>query len=148
MKLLFFCLFAAVCGALAFTSTTKSGRVMERRKLEEVLRELRDVRQSLQHSEQMLNTPPQNIEDCCCLSALQCYRASMQVQLNVTERKQGKLYRSLKHHLTVRGLDLCNTGNSTASCQTCDSHPKQKAREFFDRLESLIQRAVAKLSLD
>ncbi|XP_061691017.1 interleukin-21 isoform X2 [Syngnathoides biaculeatus] len=120
---------------------------LERRKLIEVLRQLADVKDSLQQRELLVNTPPQNIEDCCCLSALRCFRASLHVQFNVTERKQDKLYRSLKHPITERGLDSCKSLNSAAACSTCDSHPKATAREFVNRLESLIQRAISRLSV-
>uniref|UniRef100_A0A672GVM6 Uncharacterized protein n=1 Tax=Salarias fasciatus TaxID=181472 RepID=A0A672GVM6_SALFA len=77
--------------------------------------------------------------DCCCVSALQCYRDSMKVHLNVTESKQKKLYNSLKHSYTIRSLNFCNSGNTT-TVPACDSYPKEKARDFFKRLESLIQR--------
>ncbi|XP_069025569.1 interleukin-21 [Embiotoca jacksoni] len=143
MKLVLFCLFAVCCCSPASTTRTS-----ERRKLEEVLKQLNSVKESLQHNEQMVNTPPENIEDCCCLSALQCFRVTLQFQFNATERKQMKLSKSLQHPLTMRGLDFCNDRNSASSCQTCDSHPKQKGKEFFNRLESLIQRARTKLSMN
>ncbi|XP_041800361.1 interleukin-21 isoform X2 [Chelmon rostratus] len=120
---------------------------MERKKLQEVLRQLNAVKSSLQHNEQMLNTPPKNIEDCCCLSALHCFRTNLQVQFNITERNRSKLYRSLNHHFTESGLNFCNSGNVRPTCQDCDSHPKENASEFFNRLESLIQRAIARLSM-
>nr|UOV22688.1 interleukin 21 [Oostethus manadensis] len=74
---------------------------LERRKLVEVLEQLNQVQDSLQHRQLLVNTPPRNIEDCCCLSALRCFRANLQVRFNVTERKQKKFYRSLKHPITV-----------------------------------------------
>ncbi|XP_008289221.1 interleukin-21 isoform X2 [Stegastes partitus] len=122
---------------------------MQRRKLQEVLLQLNDVKKSLQDSDKELNTPPKNIEDCCCLSALECFRDNLKSPFNMTaQRKQRKLFLSLMNQLTVRGLDFCNAGNATSTCQTCDSHPKEKAQEFFSRLESLIQRAIIKLSMN
>ncbi|AWP11683.1 putative interleukin-21-like [Scophthalmus maximus] len=96
----------------------------------------------------MLSSPPENIEDCCCLSALECFRANMQVHLNVTGRKLHKLLRSLKNPLTLSGLDSCKSGNDTLTCHDCDSHPKVNVQEFFNRLESLIQRAISRLVMD
>ncbi|XP_061644058.1 interleukin-21 isoform X1 [Phyllopteryx taeniolatus] len=144
MKLVLLCLLAVCCSSLA----SATDMTLERRKLVEVLRQLGDVKDSLQHGELLVNTPPQNIEDCCCLSALRCFRASLHVQFNLTERRQNKLYRSLKHPITERGLDLCKSGNAVATCATCDSHPKTTAREFVNRLESLIQKAISRLSVN
>uniref|UniRef100_A0A3P8RPL9 Interleukin n=1 Tax=Amphiprion percula TaxID=161767 RepID=A0A3P8RPL9_AMPPE len=138
MKLVVFCLLAVCCCSLANTDV----KDMQKRKLQEVLLQLSDVKESLQHSEQELRTPPKNIEDCCCLSALQCFRANLNVQFNITEkRKQRRLYNSLRDPFTVRGLDFCNS-----TCQDCASHPKEKASEFFSRLESLIERVRALMS--
>ncbi|XP_029967194.1 interleukin-21 isoform X2 [Salarias fasciatus] len=146
MKLLFLCLLAALCGAWGTTTTTSNDRIQDLRKLREVLKELRTVNRSLQNSEQMLSIPPQDLEDCCCVSALQCYRDSMKVHLNVTESKQKKLYNSLKHSYTIRSLNFCNSGNTATTVPACDSYPKEKARDFLKRLESLIQRAVSNLT--
>ncbi|XP_028315101.1 interleukin-21 [Gouania willdenowi] len=121
---------------------------MQRRKLQETLRELNQVQNTMRQKEQMLNTPPENVEDCCCVSALTCFRANLQVQFNLTQGSPRKLYRSLKHSLTVKALDFCNTRSTTTSCQTCDSHPKEEAGVFFSRLKSLIQRGITKLSED
>uniref|UniRef100_A0A3Q2XEI6 Interleukin n=1 Tax=Hippocampus comes TaxID=109280 RepID=A0A3Q2XEI6_HIPCM len=130
MKLVVVCLLAVCCASFA----SATGVTLERRKLLEVVKQLGDVKDSLEVSEELLvNTPPQNIEDCCCLSALRCFRASLHVQFNVTERKQDKLYRSLKHPIT-------------STCETCDSQPKATAPEFVKRLESLIQRVSDCLS--
>ncbi|XP_022616105.1 interleukin-21 [Seriola dumerili] len=147
MKLVLLCLFAVCCYSLAQTTTTTNGpnTSLQKRKLEEALRQLNEVKRRQQHYEEMLNAP-ENIEDCCCLSALQCFKANMQVHFNVTEGKEKKLYNSLKNHLTVRSLDFCNSGNDTPTCQNCYLHPKVKAQEFFNRLESLIQRGITKLN--
>ncbi|XP_045885712.1 interleukin-21 [Micropterus dolomieu] len=145
MKLVVLCLFAVCCFSLANTSTN-----ITERKLQEVLRQLKDVRLSLQQHDQnmTLNTPPRNIEDCCCLSALQCFRANLQVKFNAADRKTNKLYRSLSNPITERGLNFCNSGNVMSTCQDCDSHPKENATEFFNRLESLIQMAITRRSMN
>uniref|UniRef100_A0A3Q2YKZ8 Interleukin n=1 Tax=Hippocampus comes TaxID=109280 RepID=A0A3Q2YKZ8_HIPCM len=119
MKLVVVCLLAVCCASFA----SATGVTLERRKLLEVVKQLGDVKDSLEVSE----------PDCCCLSALRCFRASLHVQFNVTERKQDKLYRSLKHPIT-------------STCETCDSQPKATAPEFVKRLESLIQRVSDCLS--
>ncbi|KAG7517494.1 interleukin-21-like isoform X2 [Solea senegalensis] len=141
MKLIVFCLLA-VCAVAA------ADRTLQRRKLQEVLRQLKDVKENLQHNKTMLNTPPENVEDCCCQSALECFRANMQVHFNITEKKQSKLYRSLKKPLTLSSLDFCNSGNNMPTCDKCDEHPKVNVQEFFKRLESLIQRGITRLTMD
>ncbi|XP_051810653.1 interleukin-21 [Acanthochromis polyacanthus] len=147
MKLVVLCLLAVCCCSLADTDVKQT-----RRKLQEVLLRLTDVKESLQSSEQELRTPPKNIEDCCCRSALQCFRTNLNGGINAIEkRKQRQLYISLRDPAIVEGLDFCNAGNATVSqstCQDCGSHPKEKASEFFSRLESLIERAIAKLTMD
>ncbi|XP_034399994.1 interleukin-21 [Cyclopterus lumpus] len=146
MKLVVFCLFAVWCGSLVGASPRPNDRTLQR-KLTEVLRQLNSVRRSLQHGEKMLSTPPLSVEDCCCLSALQCFQENLHVQFNVTERTQGKLYKSLKSPITKRGLCISTkSGDVQATCQDCDSHPKENAREFFNRLESLIQKGITRLS--
>ncbi|XP_074505176.1 interleukin-21 isoform X2 [Sebastes fasciatus] len=145
MKLVVFCLFAVCCSSLASTSANRTGKPMYKKKIEEVRRHLKIWRESLQHNEQMeLSTPPRNIEDCCCLSAWQCFRANLNVQFNVTEIRNKKLYRGLHSHITEKGL--CNSsdsGNAQSTCQDCASQPKENAREFFDRLENLMQKVRA-----
>ncbi|XP_078116197.1 uncharacterized protein LOC144524085 isoform X1 [Sander vitreus] len=144
MKLVVFCLFAVCCGSLASTSTNKPDVPLQIRKLEEVLRQMEALRGNMQNNDQMLNTPPVDIEDVCCLSALQCLSASLNVQYNVTENKpKTKLLKSLRSHITVRGL--CNAGSVQSTCQDCASHPKENATTFFNRLESFIQKAITRL---
>lgn len=43
------------------------------------------------------------LQDCCYLSALQCFRSNLHVHFNV-DKKQRKLHRSLVSHLTVSKL--------------------------------------------
>ncbi|XP_077589539.1 interleukin-21 [Stigmatopora nigra] len=142
MKLIVLCLFALCC-SLAITNAAS----LERRKLVEVLKQLAVVKDSLQTRELLVNTPPQNIHECCCLSALRCFRAVLHVQFNMTEGMQDKFYRGLKHPITERSLDFCKSGNSI-NCGMCDSYPKASPEEFFKRLESLLQRGISRLSED
>ncbi|XP_034546857.1 interleukin-21 [Notolabrus celidotus] len=146
MKLIVFCLFAFCCCSSAGSVTNGIGRSQESRKLQEVLRHLKDMKASLQQSEQLLNTPPQNIEDCCCLSALQCFRDNLPGQVNGAERKRVRLFKSLNKSLTMKGLKFCDSENATSTCQACASHPKQNTTIFFNRLETLVQRAITRLS--
>uniref|UniRef100_A0A8C9XTP5 Interleukin-21 n=1 Tax=Sander lucioperca TaxID=283035 RepID=A0A8C9XTP5_SANLU len=137
MKLVVFCLFAVCCGSLASTSTNTPDVPLQIRKLEEVLRQMEALRGNMQNNDQMLNTPTVDIEDVCCLSALQCLSASLNVQYNVTENKpKTKLLKSLRSHITV---------SKWSTCQDCTSHPKENATTFFNRLESFIQKAITRL---
>uniref|UniRef100_A0A3Q4HDM1 Interleukin n=1 Tax=Neolamprologus brichardi TaxID=32507 RepID=A0A3Q4HDM1_NEOBR len=120
MKLIVFCLFTIYCCSLVKAST------MEHKKLKEVLRELK-----------MLKS---NLPDCCCLTALTCFRETLLEHFGISGKYQKKLYKSLNHTLTISGLNFCNTETSTTNCSTCHSHPKENASEFFNRLESLVQR--------
>lgn len=140
MKLIVLCLFAVCCCSSAKASTK------EREKLQEVLRELKLLRSNLQSRELMkMNTPPKDIEDCCCLTALNCFRNTLRDHFGVNDKYPRKLYRSLNHQLTISGMNFCNTENSTTSCPTCLSHPEEEASEFFSRLESLIQRGLSRI---
>uniref|UniRef100_A0A3B4EY56 Interleukin-21-like n=1 Tax=Pundamilia nyererei TaxID=303518 RepID=A0A3B4EY56_9CICH len=116
MKLIVFCLFTIYCCSLV-----KASYPMERKKLQEVLRELK----MLKH----------DIPDCCCLTALTCFRETLLQHFGISGKYQKKLYKSLNHTLTISGLNFCNTETSTTNCSTCHSHPKEKASEFFNRLE-------------
>uniref|UniRef100_A0A3Q0SNF6 Interleukin n=1 Tax=Amphilophus citrinellus TaxID=61819 RepID=A0A3Q0SNF6_AMPCI len=126
MKLIVLCLFAVWCCSLAKASTK------EREKLQEVLRELKLVRNSLQVSSST-STFKRSENDCCCLTALKCFRDTLQDHFGMNEKYPRKLYRSLSHQLTVSALFV-------TSYPTCCSHTEEEASEFFSRLESLIQR--------
>uniref|UniRef100_A0A674P1M8 Interleukin 21 n=1 Tax=Takifugu rubripes TaxID=31033 RepID=A0A674P1M8_TAKRU len=144
MKPLVLCLFAVCCWCVADASADVSDdKVKQQRKLEEILRELGMVKRRLQNSKKMLSTPSENIGDCCCLSALKCFRENFKEIFSLTDLPQKKLYRSLTNTLTEKGLDFCDSKNST--CQDCHSHPEEKAEKFFDRLNSLIQKAIDRL---
>ncbi|XP_039866384.1 interleukin-21 isoform X1 [Simochromis diagramma] len=134
MKLIVFCLFTIYCCSLVKASD------MERKKLQEVLRELKMLKRDFPNTELMMNIPPKDIEDCCCLTALTCFRETLLQHFGINGKYQKKLYKSLNHTLTISGLNFCNTETSTTNCSTCHSHPKEKASEFFNRLESLVQR--------
>ncbi|CAJ1059143.1 interleukin-21 [Xyrichtys novacula] len=144
MKLIVFCLFAFCCYPLASSVTNGFGRSQESRKLEEVLSDLKKFKDSLQNSQQLVYTP-QNIEDCCCLSALQCFRDNLP---DGAGKKRVKLYRSLKDPLTVKGLNFCDSENAQTTCQACSAHPQQNATVFFNRLETLIKSAIMRLRMN
>ncbi|XP_071391415.1 interleukin-21 isoform X2 [Centroberyx affinis] len=116
------------------------------RKLKEVRSELKQLNDSLQHNGLMLNTPPQIVEGSCCASALRCFQENL-LKLNVTNKKiQRKLVKSLKSlHLTESGLNFCDSGNATTTCQTCNSYPKNSTKDFVDTLDSLIQMGLTRL---
>nr|ABB05043.1 interleukin 21 [Tetraodon nigroviridis] len=139
MKQLVFCLFAVCCWWLADASSAECSE----RKLEEVRRELEGVNNTLQNRELLLTTPPKNIEEGCCLSALRCFRDSIQENIKSTVRLQRRLYKSLNNSHTAACLNFCHSENAT--CQTCNSHPQEKVGEFFSRLDSFIQKAISKL---
>ncbi|XP_027135342.1 interleukin-21 isoform X3 [Larimichthys crocea] len=142
MKLVVFCLFALSCCALANKSSNK--QLLQRRKFNEIIRQMEPVQASLQLNGQMLHTPPNNITDCCFLSALRCFRTSLQMQFDI--EKNHKLFsKSLRHHITEEGMNFCDSGNNS-TCQECHTHPKKNVTEFFDRLKTLLQRVRAFLS--
>ncbi|XP_019113975.2 interleukin-21 isoform X1 [Larimichthys crocea] len=86
------------CCALANKSSNK--QLLQRRKFNEIIRQMEPVQASLQLNGQMLHTPPNNITDCCFLSALRCFRTSLQMQFDI--EKNHKLFsKSLRHHITV-----------------------------------------------
>ncbi|XP_078025686.1 interleukin-21 [Epinephelus lanceolatus] len=142
MKLVVFCLFAVCCTSLASTSANRKFE----RKLQEILR-LVDTVKKQQHTKLDLHTPPQNIEDCCCLSALKCFRANMGVHFNISEQFQGKLYSSLNHTLTVNGLTVNNSRNTECTCGDCDLHQTTNATVFFSRLRTFIEKGLTRLRM-
>ncbi|XP_024918873.1 uncharacterized protein LOC112488160, partial [Cynoglossus semilaevis] len=122
-------------------------RTTEIRKLQEVLRQLSYVKDGLQDNEKMIYTPETNEQDCCGQSALRCFRAAMKVHFNVSEKRLSMLHKSLENPLTIKGVNFCNSGNSTKTCSACDSYPKAKPKAFFNKLESFIQLAITRLSV-
>ncbi|XP_071772320.2 interleukin-21 isoform X1 [Centroberyx gerrardi] len=144
MKLVGFCVLAVICYALAEAATDRTTLI---RKLKEVRSELKQLNGSLQHNGLMLNTPPQNVEDSCCISALCCFQENL-LKLNVTKKTtQKKLAKSLRSlQRTESGLNFCDSGNATqTTCQTCNSYPKSSTRDFVDTLDSLIQKGLTRL---
>ncbi|KAM8910377.1 interleukin-21-like [Spinachia spinachia] len=143
MKPVVFCLLAAWGGSLVGAATPPEPLAV--RKLREVLGHLRRVNASQQHNKKMLNTPPQFLEDHCCLSALQCFQLTLKVQFNAP---QDKLYKSLKQQSNARLLcPSANSGGVQAKCQTCDSHPKETVEVFFNRLGSVIEKGISRLRM-
>uniref|UniRef100_A0A3B4A041 Interleukin 9 n=1 Tax=Periophthalmus magnuspinnatus TaxID=409849 RepID=A0A3B4A041_9GOBI len=101
-----------------------------------------EKRHRLEEALSYIEVVKNNLPDCCCLTALKCFQANLDLHFNGTCVK--KLSRSLKSRTTVSqplSMDFCNSNNSTQStCQDlCHMHPKKTAKEFLQRLESLIQ---------
>ncbi|XP_031647259.1 interleukin-21 [Oncorhynchus kisutch] len=135
MKLLVCCLLAITCCVLANVDKVK--RTM---KLTEVLKELRELNKSVAHNGMMLNTPTLDIEECCFLSALECFR-KMVPSLKAKQKKlQRKVIKNLSP-LTFGGVDSCSREErENKVCQGCDSYPMKDSREFVKKLESLLQK--------
>ncbi|XP_055743973.1 interleukin-21-like [Salvelinus fontinalis] len=141
MKLLVCCLLAITCCVLA--NVDKVERIM---KLTEVLKELRRLNKSVEHNGVKLNTPTLDIEECCFLSALECFQ-KMVPRLNTNKNHlQRKVIKNLKNPLTFRGVDSCSQEErENKVCQGCDSYPMKDSREFVQQLESLLQKAMNRL---
>ncbi|KAK5864421.1 hypothetical protein PBY51_015665 [Eleginops maclovinus] len=132
MKFVILCLFAVFCSSLARTVPTEHV-------LKEVLRNLKLLKQRVKSNEHMMNTPPRNIEDSCC--PLQCFQDNLSSLSNVITAR--KLSMSLNSTIIENGI--CSSGNNKMlQCTDCDTHPKKSAREFFDRLETLVQKAITR----
>ncbi|KAK5924683.1 hypothetical protein CgunFtcFv8_017275 [Champsocephalus gunnari] len=133
MKLVVFCLFAVFCSSSAGT--------VPKRLLKEALSLLNDLRDKVELDTQMLNTLPQNIEDSCC--PLKCFQDNLKSHFNTTDIR--KLSWSLNRPITKK--HLCSSGSDTMlQCTDCDSNPRESAGTFFTRLESLVQKAINRLS--
>nr|XP_046178825.1 uncharacterized protein LOC124010443 [Oncorhynchus gorbuscha] len=140
MKLLVCCLLAITCCVLA--NVDKVERTM---KLTEVLKELRQLNKSVAHNGMMLNTPTLDIEECCFLSALECFRKMVPSLRAKQKNLQRKVIKNLSP-LTFRGVDSCSREErENKVCQGCDSYPMKDSREFVKQLESLLQKAMNRL---
>uniref|UniRef100_A0A8C6NJC6 Interleukin n=1 Tax=Nothobranchius furzeri TaxID=105023 RepID=A0A8C6NJC6_NOTFU len=139
MQSLTFCILTVCC--FAWVSTTSKDT--QRRKLQQLRAELITFQKTLKDKEKNVITPPKNIEGCCCLSAFKCFRDNLKAEFNITN----KLSRGLTSNITMKALDLCETGNNATMCEVCVSHSKERAEEFFSRLDTLIQRGIARLSM-
>uniref|UniRef100_A0A4W5JCD8 Interleukin-21 n=1 Tax=Hucho hucho TaxID=62062 RepID=A0A4W5JCD8_9TELE len=120
-------------------------KVEKSMKLTEVIKELRELNKSVEHNGMMLNTPTLDIEECCFLSALECFQ-TMVPQLKARQKKiQQKVVRNLKSKL-LRSVVSCNREEGkNKACQGCDSYPLKDSREFVKQLESLLQKALNRL---
>ncbi|KAI4819624.1 hypothetical protein KUCAC02_004864, partial [Chaenocephalus aceratus] len=108
---------------------SSSAGTVPKRLLKEALSLLNDLRDKVELDTQMLNTLPQNIEDSCC--PLKCFQDNLKSHFNTTDIR--KLSRSLNRPITLQ-------------CTDCDSNPRESAGTFFRRLESLVQKAINRLS--
>ncbi|KAK7922611.1 hypothetical protein WMY93_009513 [Mugilogobius chulae] len=129
-----------------FVNSTVENQI-GRYRLQEVLIYIKAVEMNLKNGEHLVNTPPEDTEDCCCLTALECFRNNLHQDFNASQVKHvRKLIRGLKSSITVKTMNFCNSNNTTSTCQdSCQMHPKKSAKEFLQRLESLIQRAYTQL---
>ncbi|XP_042275628.1 interleukin-15-like [Thunnus maccoyii] len=144
MKLIVLYLLAVCCYSLANTSQ----QTIEQRKLKEILKDLNGVQRSLQHSTMMLNTP-QNIGDHCSVSALECFQEELEDHFNMSkseDRTQKKFFRSLGRQITVSAVKLGEQGSAASNCTKCNEYPKENVAQFFEKMKSLIQMALARLN--
>ncbi|CAB1325545.1 unnamed protein product, partial [Coregonus sp. 'balchen'] len=99
MKLLVCCLLAVTCCVLA-----NADKVERSLKLTEVIKDVGALKKS--------------VEECCAVSALECFRTMV---LNLTAREK-----KFQQKKTV--------------CQICNSYPMKDSRKFLQQLESLLQK--------
>uniref|UniRef100_A0A4W5RH28 Interleukin-21 n=1 Tax=Hucho hucho TaxID=62062 RepID=A0A4W5RH28_9TELE len=131
MKLLVCCLLAITC---VLVDANKGERLL---KLAEVIRELKALNKSVKHNSVMLNTPSMDLEECCSLSALECFRRHLKAGDN---RLQRKVVKHLRSPLILKSLDSCSREEREKTvCQGCDSYPKD-SQECVQQLESLLQK--------
>ncbi|XP_060934932.1 interleukin-21 [Limanda limanda] len=153
MKLVVLFLAAVCCCCCSLGSAGE--KEDQKYKLQEVRSQLGQVKKleqvkKMMQNETMLNSPPHDVEDCCYLSALQCFHDNLEVHFNGTRGIQRKplrsLRRSLKNPLTKKAVEHCPPEKkTTTTCHECNSQPKVNVTVFLDRLESLIQQALTRL---
>ncbi|KAJ8382366.1 hypothetical protein SKAU_G00031440 [Synaphobranchus kaupii] len=100
--------------------------------LKQVGTELYHLEKSLQHKGLMLHTPTHN-NDCCSLSALECFR----VNVNRLQTTKKNLQRKLSKNLMTPMIK--------ASCPPCSSYPKSGSEQFVQELQFLLQKATNRL---
>ncbi|CAB1337345.1 unnamed protein product, partial [Coregonus sp. 'balchen'] len=108
-------------------------------KLTEVLKELKALNKSVEHNSVMLNTPSLDMEECCSLYALECFRAMVPHLTARNKQLQHKFAKSLRNPLISTSLDSCSLEEREKTvCQGCDSYPKD-SQKWVQQLESLLQ---------
>ncbi|KAL4641616.1 IL-21 [Arapaima gigas] len=135
----------SVCTLITIAVAVAMCSSMDKRqnKIKEVLREVTALSQNLQHDGLLLNTPSRDIDECCFLSALPCFRDN--VRLVNTIRKS---IFPLKISHSLNSTSLMNAVYSTcvqygvqdADCAACDSYPKKNSKEFIKELERLLEK--------
>ncbi|KAG7461985.1 hypothetical protein MATL_G00197050 [Megalops atlanticus] len=115
-------------------------------KLTEVMKELNLLNRGVQHNGLRLNTPTSDVEECCALKALSCFRENLQLLPTANKRHQHKLTKSLKSQMIVNSVNTCSQEEiQKATCPRCDSFPKRDTKEFVRELESLLQKTYSRL---
>ncbi|KAJ0049735.1 hypothetical protein NL108_000591 [Boleophthalmus pectinirostris] len=145
MKLLLLSLFTVVC--CVWVNATVEDQI-GRHRLDELLVYLRAVKKNMQNGDNLVSTPPQDVQDHCCLTALECFGTTLHLQFNAAHVKHvRKLIRGLRSRTTEKTMSFCHSNTTLPNCQdSCNMHPKKSANEFLQKLESLIQRANTNLA--
>ncbi|XP_036407692.1 interleukin-21 [Megalops cyprinoides] len=137
-----------VCCLLAIALSSVMCAVLDQRilKLTEVMKELNLLNRGVQHNGLRLSTPTSDVEECCALKALSCFRENLQLLPAANKRHQHKLTKSLKSQMIVNSVNTCSQEETqNATCPRCDSFPKRDSREFVRELESLLQKTYSRL---
>ncbi|XP_069388203.1 interleukin-21-like isoform X2 [Paralichthys olivaceus] len=141
MKLVVLFLVAVCCCALGI------GANIEQNQLDEVLKILDAVKREQLNNTKKLSSPPNDIEEHCCPSALKCFQVNLKGHFNATNKNIFRLEKSLRKIDTIFSRNFSNSGNNTTTCHACNSHPEVSVQEFLNRLRSLIERARSKLTM-
>ncbi|KAJ8372102.1 hypothetical protein AAFF_G00294660 [Aldrovandia affinis] len=84
-------------------------------KLSEVRKELDVLGKGLQHEGLMLNTPTNDIEECCSVSALQCFRENVPLLRANNKNLQRKLTKNLRSSKIVASVNTCSEDETKVS---------------------------------
>ncbi|KAG5845453.1 interleukin-21 isoform X2 [Anguilla rostrata] len=114
--------------------------------LKEVAMDLDRLEKSLQKGV-MLHTPTNDIDECCSLSVLECFRGNVNL-LQATQKKlQHKLFKKLMNPMIVSNMNFCTLEETQkAICPPCNSYPKRNSEQFVKELRLLLQKATARLT--
>nr|AVV62031.1 interleukin 21 isoform X2 [Paralichthys olivaceus] len=98
MKLVVLFLVAVCCCALGI------GANIEQNQLDEVLKILDAVKREQLNNTKKLSSPPNDIEEHCCPSALKCFQVNLKGHFNATNKNIFRLEKSLRKIDTVSKL--------------------------------------------
>ncbi|KAL6474064.1 hypothetical protein MHYP_G00176250 [Metynnis hypsauchen] len=135
-----------LCALLAMTCWAEtSPAITNKDMLMVAIRQVTQLKITKQ-TDSLFYSPTTGIEDCCALSALECFNSQLLTLPTSNKDLQMKLRKTLRKKSIVSSVDRCTAEQKAkVNCQPCNSYPMIDSHEFMKNLLNLLQKSFMQL---